>query len=116
MSIEVKSNIGSIKAKVKAGKAKMIPAVTEAVIEYGNIYVRVDQGQLEESSYIKSRPEEGIAIWDTPYARKVYYTGVPSRDVNPQASLMWAEKGVNAHKKELDTIAQKNFTKGMRAK
>nr|DAV20518.1 MAG TPA: Minor capsid protein [Caudoviricetes sp.] len=113
MSIEVKSNIGSIKAKVKAGKAKMIPAVTEAVIEYGNIYVRVDQGQLEESSYIKSQPEKGLAVWDTPYAKRMYYTGTPSRDVNPQASLMWADKGVKKHKKELDKVAQNAFGKGM---
>lgn len=116
MSIQVKSNINAIRAKIKAGEALMIPAVTEAVVEYGNVFVRVDQGELEASSLTKSIPKEGLAIWETPYAKKVYYTGTPSKDVNPNASLMWAEKGVNTYKKELDKIAQNTFSKGMQKK
>ena len=91
----------------------MTIAVTEAVIEYGNIFVREDQGTLKDSALIASRPKEGLAIWDTPYAKQVYYTGTPSTDVNPDASLMWAEKGVKTHKQELDQIAQNAFAKGM---
>ena len=91
-------------------------AVTESVIEYGNEYVKEDQGILKDSAFISSRPKDGLAIWDTPYAKKQYYTGTPSHDVNPQASLMWAEKGVNTHKKELDQVAQNAFAKGMNSK
>lgn len=113
-------------------------AVTESVIEYGNEYAPQDQGVLIASSLIGSTvpdkvsrnnwtdedkriysaasgsdPKNGLAVWDTPYAKKRYYTGTPSHDVNPQASLMWAEKGVNTHKKELDQVAQNAFEKGM---
>lgn len=103
----------AIQMKIKAGESAMVPAVTEAVIEYGNIYVREDQGALKDSALISSRPKEGLAIWDTPYAKKVYFTGTPSKDINPEASLMWAEKGVNLHKEKLDKIAQNAFEKGM---
>lgn len=113
MSIEVQTNLQQIKARIKKGMSAMIPVLTEAVIEYGNVYVRKDQGTLEDSSYIKSQPEKGLAVWDTPYAKRMYYTGTPSRDVNPQASLMWADKGVKKHKKELDKVAQNAFGKGM---
>lgn len=116
MGIKIKRNAAAIQAKIAAGEKKMIPAVTEAVIQYGNIFVREDQGTLKNSALISSRPQEGKAVWDTPYAKKAYYTGTPSTDVNPDASLMWAEKGVNTYKKELDQIAQNNFAEGMGAK
>lgn len=116
MGIKIKRNAAAIQAKIAAGEKKMVPAVTEAVIQYGNIFVREDQGTLKNSALISSRPQEGKAVWDTPYAKKAYYTGTPSTDVNPDASLMWTEKGVNTYKKELDQIAQNNFAEGMEAK
>ena len=48
----------------------MIPAVTESVIEYGNVFVPEDQGTLKDSALIASRPQDGLAIWDTPYAKR----------------------------------------------
>ena len=137
MPITIKTNKGAIMQKVKAGSQLATIAVTEAIIEYGNIFVKEDQGVLMASSLIGtsltdtvtksnwneedkknyasaagSKPKEGKAVWDTPYAKKQYYTGAPSKDKNPQASLMWAEKGVKTYKKELDLIAQKAFDKG----
>lgn len=103
----------AILAKVQAGSDAMVIAVTEAVIEYGNRFVREDQGTLKDSALIASRPKDGLAIWDMPYAKRAYYTGTPSTDVNPEASLQWAEKGVKTHKKELDQIAQNAFARGI---
>lgn len=116
MKVKIKTNISQIKAKVTAGSDLAVCAITEAVIEYGNMYVREDQGTLKDSALIASRPQDGLAIWDTSYAKRMYYTGTPSKDVNPQASLMWAEKGVKTHQKELNQIAQNAFTKGMSKK
>lgn len=113
MSVKIETNLGKIRAKINAGKQAVTVAVTEAVVEYGNIYVREDQGTLKDSALISSNPKSGKAVWDTPYAKRMYYTGTPSHDVNPQASLMWAQKGVDTHKKELQLIAQKALEKGM---
>ena len=105
--------MAKISLKIKNGTQAATIAVTEAVIDYGNQFVREDQGKLKDSALIASRPQDGLAIWDTVYAKRMYYTGKPSKDVNPQASLMWAEKGVKTYKKELNQIAQNAFTKGM---
>lgn len=113
MPVKIKRNMPQIVAKIATGEQAMTEAVTEAVIEYGNIFVREDQGTLKNSALISSRPKEGKAIWDTPYARRNYYTGTPSKDVNPDASLMWAEKGVKTYKKEIDQVGQNAFAKGM---
>lgn len=141
MGVKIKRNMPQIMAKVEAGRQSMVEAVTEAVVEYGNIFVREDQGVLLASSLIGttitdsvdqsgwtdedkkiyasasgSRPKEGKAVWDTPYAKRVYYTGTPSKDVNPDASLHWAKKGVDTHQKELKQVAQNAFNKGMEKK
>lgn len=111
MSVKImRNNIG---AKIKAGTQAMRIAVTESVVTYGNIYCREDQGHLMDSALIASQPEQGLAIWDMVYAKNMYYTGTPSKDKNPQASLMWADKGVKTHKKELDKVAQNAFAKGL---
>ena len=112
IKVKIDVNSAAIKSKIEGGTKAMKIAVTESVVEYGNIHVRVDQGTLRDSSLIASRPVDGLAIWDTPYARKVYYTGTPSKDVNSQASLMWADKAVKKYKKELQKVAQNAFTKG----
>ena len=116
MDITLQRNMPKIKMRINAGAKLATIAVTEAVIEYGNIFVRVDQGQLRDSALISSDPENGKAVWDTIYGKRMYYTGTPSHDKNPQASLMWAEKGVKTYKKEIDRIAQNAFEKGMNAR
>lgn len=115
MAVKIIRNMGGVRAKVEKGKQSMVEAVTEAVISYGNVFVREDQGTLMESALIASRPKDGLAIWDTVYAKRVYEEGTPSKDKNPQASLRWVEKGVNTYKRKLDTVAQKAFEKGMKA-
>lgn len=116
MRVKITRDKNRIAQKISAGTQTMKIAVTEAVIEYGNIFVREDQGTLKDSALIASRPQDGLAIWDTPYAKKTYYTGTPSKDKNPDASLMWAEKGVKTYRKELNQVAQNAFAKGMEKK
>ena len=115
MAVKIIRNMGGVRAKVEKGKQSMVEAVAEAVISYGNVFVREDQGTLMESALIASRPKDGLAIWDTVYAKRVYEEGTPSKDKNPQASLHWVEKGITIYKRELDTVAQKAFEKWMKA-
>lgn len=112
VTVSVNIDSGAIKSKIEAGELAMLIAVTEQFVEYANIFVRVDTGAMEDSSRTASIPEQGLAIWDTPYAKKTYYTGTPSRDVNPNASLQWAEKSKRTYKAELAKVAQNAFTKG----
>ena len=65
MAVKIIRNMGGVRAKVEKGKQSMVEAVTEAVISYGNVFVREDQGTLMESALIASRPKVGLAICDT---------------------------------------------------
>ena len=73
----------------------------------------MDQGQLKESSATARDIQAGTLVWDKPYARRVSYTGTPSKQPNENASLMWCETAHDAHGKEWNKIAQKQFEKGM---
>ena len=55
MAVKIIRNMGGVRAKVEKGKQSMVEAVTEAVISYGNVFVREDQGTLMESALIASR-------------------------------------------------------------
>ena len=56
MGVKIDINTTQIMSKIKAGAEAATIAVTEAVIEYGNIFVREDQGTLKDSALRASKP------------------------------------------------------------
>lgn len=113
MSVTIKTDRARIRARINAGIASAIPAVAEQALSDCNEYCRVDQGQLKESSQTASDVKAGKLVWDMPYARRVYYTGTPSKHPNKNASLMWCEVAQDAHGKDWQKEAQKEFSMGM---
>ena len=65
--------------------------VSQQILNDSNIFVREDTGELRRSSGRGSDRPRGIIGWDEPYAKRVYFTGRPSTDRNPNASLQWVE-------------------------
>lgn len=51
----------------------------------------------------------GELIWDTPYAKRAYYTGTPDKSVNPDASLMWAAKAARLNSERWRQIIVKEL-------
>ncbi|MDO4174552.1 MAG: minor capsid protein [Eubacteriales bacterium] len=88
---------------------KVLPVLTQQIIKDSNIYCRQDQGTLIASSMIASQPSKGLAVWDTPYAKRVYYTGNPCKDINPNASLMWYERAKQRKKKNWLLLVEKGM-------
>ena len=102
-----------VKARIEAGVEKMIPAVAEQALADCNYFAKRDQGTLIESGETASDLKAGELVWNTPYAKKQYYSGTPSKDVNPNASLMWCEKAHDTSGADWQKIAQKQFEEGM---
>ena len=97
-SIRIKIDVAKIVGdKVKAIE-KALPVVAETIMADCNTYCRVDQGTLRESARVESGGK--IITWNTPYAKRVYYTGTPSKDENANASLLWCERAKGAHAKD----------------
>ena len=70
-----------VAARIKAGTAAMIRTVSEQALSDCNYFAKRDQGTLIESSQTASDVENGQLVWDTPYARRQYYTGAPLAQV-----------------------------------
>lgn len=72
------------------------------VIKDSNFYVPVDQHYLEKSAKINSKPGEGLVVWQTPYAKRLYYNPQYdfSTDVNPNARGLWFEAAKSSKRSE----------------
>lgn len=71
-----------------------------------NYYVPTDQHYLEKSGILHSKLGKGVLIWQTPYARRLYYNPRYnfSTDENPNARGLWFENAkAQGLKQWLDT-------------
>lgn len=81
--------------------------VADTILEDCNVYVRMQSGDLADSA---KKEENGKKItWNTPYAKRVYYTGTPKKNVNPLASLRWCEQAKRMHQNEWAEEASELF-------
>lgn len=88
----------SVKSKCVARFWEIAPQLGEVIRADCNVYCREQTGRLIRSSRVT--PGGRRITWNTAYAKRVYYTGTPRHNVNPNASLRWCEKAkiANAQK------------------
>lgn len=91
-----------------AARAAQETAAAEALDDC-NLYARKSSGELVESSKKASDLKEGLLVWDTPYARRVYYTGEPAHGANTGARLMWAHAAAALHAEKWLETSKKEF-------
>lgn len=115
MSVKITIDMNKVLKRIHEGKRQATVAVTEQVIQDGNIFCPEDQGDLKRSAESASIPEQGKAIWDKEYAKKLYDGGMNiSKDKNAQATHAWVEKAKEVYGKQWKKVAQKAFEKGMK--
>ncbi len=113
MAVRVEFNKEAVRLRVRAASEKATFAMATQALKDSNSYAKLDQGQLIDSSIIASDLAGGFLVWDTPYAKKQYYTGNPSKDVNPSASLMWAHKARAQYGEVWRKIGQQKIDEGV---
>lgn len=96
--IEIPNKDKIVQDARKAWESKVLPTLAKEIKEDCNVYVRRQSGDLARSADIEDGGKK--VTWNTPYAKKVYYTGTPRTDVNPNASLRWCEKAIRRFKSE----------------
>lgn len=88
-------NPGMTKAKLEAKFWSIAPQLGETIKADCNEFVRMQTGALKNSARVVNGGHQ--ITWTTHYAKRVYYTGTPAKNVNPNASLRWCEKGKAAY-------------------
>ncbi|MDD9147827.1 minor capsid protein [Sporolactobacillus sp. CQH2019] len=91
MGIHVNVNLGDIAGKVNKAKKFAQVALDEQVLKDSNRFIPFDTGNLRDSSIRASQPGTGKVVWDTPYARRLYYNPQYnfSKDQNTLARGRW---------------------------
>ncbi|MBT2688261.1 minor capsid protein [Bacillus sp. ISL-47] len=89
----VRVELGNIRQQVEAAADAGQRQLDQEVLKGSNYFIPKDTGELERSSLRASQIGKGKLIWDTPYARKLYYNPQYnfSKDVNPNAQGLWFE-------------------------
>lgn len=112
MPVRVHHNITKIMAKVDKDVQRGVELATKQFVQDANEYVRLDTGATRDSAYVYSQYKLGKGIWSTDYVREIYFTGVPRRELNPRASLMWAHKAAQENIKKYSDIIKKGIKGG----
>lgn len=82
-----------------------LPTVAEQILSDCNTYVRMQDGTLADSARVEDGGKR--ITWNTPYAKKVYFTGTPRKNVNPKATLRWCEAAERRFSKQWADLATK---------
>ena len=112
MSVEVTTDFRAITERIARDKEKMTFLVTTQALKDCNKYARRQSGDLIRSSLTATDFNRGILKWNTAYAKKVYWTGIPLKNKNPFARLMWGDYAKKKHGKEWLKIAQEEASNG----
>lgn len=103
-NVKIDINFNLLAEKIRSRGAQAQIELSRQALADCNRLCRVNTGRLRASS-AASRLADGELVWSAPYARRVYYTGVPQTAVNPNASLMWAHKAAAANREKWRKLA-----------
>lgn len=83
-------NKSAVEAKIMGQWEKVLPALTQEILNDCNQYVKWDNGILAMSSQTHTDFKKGVMRWVTPYARRQYWEiKTAYRDTNPKATWKW---------------------------
>lgn len=99
--------------KIVNAFSKGLFAAKEQILTDCNYYVRQDQGILRSSGRCDLHGDVLQVTYNTPYAKRVYYVGRPSTDVNPNASLQWCQRAADTYKDEWKAIIEKGMSNSL---
>ena len=107
MSVKIIVNERTIQAKIDNTWKSGLEMLSTQILRDCNKYCKEDTGMLIMSSFIHSRLDEGLLIWQTPYAARQYYE-IPTayHDVNSNATWHWCEVAKNNHRERWAKQAQ----------
>ena len=99
--------------KIVNAFSKGLFAAREQILTDCNYFVRQDQGVLRGSGRTDLKGDTLEVSYNTPYAKRVYYVGHPSTNVNPNASLQWCQKAADRFGGDWQKIIEKGMSNSL---
>lgn len=90
-----------------------IPEITSEFLKDSNYYAPMVTGDLRRSGINFSDFDKGRVVWQTPYARRLFYNPQYnfSKDANPNARGLWAEYAKEQNKDKYKAMTNEQFEK-----
>jgi hypothetical protein len=105
MPVRINIDPNRCAAKVEGAWNKGLYILSSQVLGDCNQFVKVDQHTLESSSYVASRLNEGVLVWDTPYAKRQYWEIRTS--LTPGRTWKWCQTAKNSFLSDWQKLAEK---------
>lgn len=115
MSMEFQVNRALYQGLLEQGTKAGTKAVAEQLLTDCDEYIKWDLGTMHDSGRVESEGNDAGVSWNTPYAKRQYYTGKGiqhGKNANP--GIMWAHKAESAHKADYLRIIIKAFAEGLK--
>lgn len=95
-------------AEKTAALQKAQYALAQEAAKLIDSYVPFDTGTLKNSVNLASKYDEGLLVYDTPYARRQYYLHEQGTCLHGETGLRgsyWGQRAIADHKDELEKFA-----------
>lgn len=111
MILRIRSDLNKITSKLEKGSENAMLILSSQVLQDSNYYIPKRDGFLETSSLIHSRLEDGELVWNTIYARRLYWNPQYnfSKDVNPNAKGLWFEHAKSEHIRQWEDVVKRCY-------
>lgn len=107
MSVKIKVSEQGIKATIDSTWKNGLEMLSSIILRDCNEFCKEDTGMLIMSSFIHSKLDKGLLIWNTPYAARQYYEiQTAYKSPNPNASWRWCEVAKGRYKERWAQQAQ----------
>ena len=105
MPVKIIMNRHNVETRVEYAFKKGMGVLANEILNDCNQYCKMDTGNLIASSYIHSKLDEGKLIWQTPYARRLYWEIKTS--LTPGRTWKWCEVAKRKHIEQWKRQAQR---------
>lgn len=113
MQVDVREDIdwGLIRKRLNDAFEVTQKALDNQILKDSNYHAPQDKANLIESGVRNTDPGSGKIIWDTEYAKRLYYNPQYnfSKDKNPNAGGLWFERAKSVQFRHWLTLAQHTF-------
>lgn len=108
MPVKIDISPQRIQVKVDNAFKSGLEKLSTEILADCNEFCKEDKGTLILSSWLHSKLEKGLLVWQTPYARRQYW-GIRTahKDRNPNATWKWAHAAMAKYKDKWNRLAQK---------
>lgn len=109
--MRTKIDLRGVDEKIRRSTEKAQATLDQQVLNDSNKFAPMDVGTLIGSSLTASEIGKGRLVWDTPYARRLYWNPQYnfSRDSNANAGGLWFARAKAMYLSDWVKLAQRGF-------